>query len=126
MRLKKASSLAFLLLFWVLAALVVAIADQRIQPLSPLAAAAIKIAAIVAAGFGYARFCPLRAASHALFVGASWVLLDIVAEMLMTARSGHGWFELIGSPSTPILRTLVLLTWISAAGLFARRQATTR
>ncbi len=126
MRLPKASAVAFILLFWVIAALIVAVADQRIQPLSPLAAAAIKIFAIVAAGFGYVRLSPMRSASHALFVGASWVLLDIAAEMLMTARAGHGWFELLGSPSTPILRTLVLLTWISAAGLFARRQVATR
>jgi hypothetical protein len=62
---------------------------------------------------------------RALIAGAMWLLLDIVAEAAVAAHLGRGWFELIGSPAVPLLRTWLLVTWIAAPALFARQASAT-
>jgi hypothetical protein len=117
-----ARSVALMLLFWILAALFVVVLPHLFGLASPFATATLKVMAIVLAGCGYMK-ADRGAASidRALIAGAMWLLLDIVVEAGVAARLGRGWFELIGSPAVPLLRTWLLVTWIAAPALFARQ-----
>ena len=100
-----------ILLFWTIAALLV-IGVDRIP---------LKLAAIVICAFAYMKlFGRTATLDHALFVGMAWLLLDIVAEMSATHTFGSGWFRLTGSPTTPMLRSVMFFGWIAAPALFAR------
>jgi hypothetical protein len=104
------TSLLLVFLFWLAAALLVA-----------MAGAFVKIAAIVAVAFAYTRLCARCAGMpYALGVGIAWLVLTIAAELLMTAHLGRGWFGLLGSPERPLLRNIDLFVWIFAPALFAR------
>jgi hypothetical protein len=95
-------------LAWVLAAVVVAMV--------PFAAA--KAAVIVAAAFAYmTRRATLH---HALAVGATWLVLAVVVEMAMSAHLHRAWYELLGPPTHPAMRILLLVSWVAAPALFAR------
>ena len=99
---------------WIIAALLVA--------LVPFAAA--KIAIIVAAAFAYMTLGARRATiHHALAVGAAWLVLDIVVELAAAAHLHHAWTALLGSPAHPLVRLLLLITWVAAPALFARESA---
>ena len=102
------------MLFWaVAAALVLAMPIE-----------AVKVVAIVAAAFAYIRFTARNATfEHALLVGAAWVILAIVAEVFEASRSGHGWFDLVGSPAHPAARALLLIAWVGAPALFVRTRS---
>jgi hypothetical protein len=119
-------SVALMLLFWILAALLVVGLPHLFGFTAPFATATVKVLAIVLAGCGYMKVDG-RAASldRALIAGAMWLLLDIVVEAAVAARLGRGWFELIGSPAVPLLRTWLLVTWIAAPALFARQGGAT-
>jgi hypothetical protein len=114
-------SFALVLFFWAVAAVIVALAHRGIQPVSPLLALAVKMVGVLGAGFFYDRAMRGVTIEHALEVGAAWVVLDIAAEMVITANGGHPWFVLLGAPAAPALRTVALMTWIGASTLFARR-----
>ena len=112
---------AMVIVFWAAAALLVAAAHQ-IAP--PAAALALKIAAIVAIGFAYMRLtAPEATLDHALLVGASWLVLGIVAEIIMTTSHPRGWFELLGTPDKPVMRDVLLFAWVAAPAAFARRRS---
>ena len=101
-------------LFWaVAAALVLAVPFE-----------VVKVIAIVAAAFAYIQFTARKATlDHALLVGAAWVVLAIVAEVFEASRSGHGWFDLVGSPAHPASRAMLLIAWVGAPALFVRSRS---
>lgn len=108
-------------LAWLAAALLVAVAHARLDRLSPYGGAAAVIGAILVMAYVYMRLCTRRAdMSHALAVGIAWLALAIAAEVVVTSRLGHGWFALLGSPAHPLLRSVFLFAWVFAPALFAR------
>ena len=113
--------MAKVVLFWAAAALLVIAADRTISPISAGGGAAVKVCAMLAIALAYMRLVePEASLDHALFVGVTWLVLAIVGEIVMTAHSGRGWFELLGSPQSA-LRNVVMLAWVAAPALFARR-----
>jgi hypothetical protein len=121
-----ARSAGLMLLFWILAALLVVGLPHLFSFTSAFATATVKVMAIVLAGCGYMKVDRGAASlDRALIAGAVWLLLDIVTEAGVAARLGRGWFELIGSPAVPLLRTWLLVTWIAAPALFARQGGAT-
>jgi hypothetical protein len=115
-----AKTLALVVLFWCLAAFLV-IAVHRIIPAPAIACAVLQTLAIVAVALVYMKMATREATiDHALFAGTTWLVLSIVAELLIAARIGHGWFEIIGSPASP-LRNVLMFAWILAPALFATK-----
>jgi hypothetical protein len=111
----------FALLFWAAAAGSVIAVHGALDSISVPGSIAVKVGAIVLAGWLYVRLtAPRCTIDHALFVGITWLLLDIGAEIAATQHFGRGWFDLMGTPSKPALRDLLLLTWVIAPALFAR------
>jgi hypothetical protein len=116
-----ATRVALVIVFWSVAALLVAIIHQWIDSTSPVVSVVVKVAAIVAIAAAFSRFAASEGTlNHALFVGTTWVLLDIAAEIFMTVHSGHQWFALIGSPTNGGIRCVLLISWIIAPALFVR------
>jgi len=108
-------------LSWLVAALLVLGADAVVDPRSATAGIIVKIAAILLVSFVHMRTAVREATlDRALIIGASWLAMDIGAELTATRLLGHGWFGLIGPPSVPLLRQLLLIVWILAPALFAR------
>lgn len=114
---------ALVVLFWVIAATPFVALHVRSQSMPPDAAACIKVGAIIVAAFCYTRW-GARACTvdQALLVGITWLLLDIGADLAATRYLGSN-VEFIGDTTTPILRDIVLITWIVAPALFARHPA---
>src|SRR5213596_261218 len=111
-------TLSSVLLFWAVAAALVFWADRALS--SPAGGVTVKTAAIVLVAFAYMRLTAREATlDHALFVGVTWLLLTIAAELLATRHFGRSWFELLGSPNSA-LRNILLFAWIGAPALFAR------
>jgi hypothetical protein len=118
---RKAARAAMVLLFWIAAAMLVLAAHQMLDPISLAAAATVKVVAIVGVALTYIRLTARGATlDHALSVGIAWLLFDIIAEITTASVIGHGWFGLIGSPSRPLLRDLLMITWVAAPAIFAR------
>jgi hypothetical protein len=118
---RKVARGAMVLLFWVAAALLVFAAHQLLDRISSVAAATVKVMAIVGVAFAYMRLTARETTlDHALFVGIAWLLFDIVAELATTSMVGRGWYQLIGSPAKASLRDLLMVTWITAPAIFAR------
>ena len=112
---------ATVVLFWIAAVLLVLAAHQLLDPVSAAAAVTMKVVVIVATAFVYIRVAARTATlGHALFVGIFWLTLGIVVELVTASMSGHGWFEIIGSPAKPLQRDLMLVAWIAAPTIFAR------
>jgi hypothetical protein len=115
---------ALAIVFWGVAAFVVALAHQRLDATSPVASIAVEVSAIVAMAAAYIRIVsPEATLDHALFVGTTWVLFAISAEIIMTASSGRQWFALLGSPAHGGLRCVLLIAWLIAPALFVRQHA---
>ena len=111
---------ALVLVFWSIAALLVAV-THRVLASSPVASVAIEVIAIAAIAGVYVRvITPETTLDHALFAGTTWTLLGIATEIFMTAGSGHQWFALLGSPANGGLRCVLLIAWILAPALFVR------
>lgn len=109
------------LLFWLAAAALVALAHVKIDPLSVSGGAVLTIASILAVAWAYTRLCaPHCTMSNALGIGIVWLMLATLAEMIVTARIGHGWYALLGSPAHPLLRNVFLFVWVFAPACFAR------
>jgi len=118
---RTATRAALVAVFWIVAALLVAIAHQVMHSASPVVAVVIEVLAIVAAAGAYIRItAPESTLDHALFVGTVWVLLGIATEIAMTANSGRQWFALLGSPANGGLRCVLLIAWVIAPALFVR------
>ena len=116
-----ATRIALVAVFWIVAALLVAIAHRKLDPASPVVAVAIEVSAIVIAAGAYIRITASECSlDHALFVGTIWVLLGIATEIAMTANSGRQWFALLGSPANGGLRCVLLIAWVISPALFVR------
>jgi hypothetical protein len=116
MKRDRALKIGMALLSWSIAALIVI----------RISADAEKIGAIVILAFVYMRFITRDVTlDHALMVGVLWLTLDVVAEMATTSYPHHAWFGLMGLPQHAAIRNLLLITWIGAPALFARRTLTT-
>ena len=112
---------AMIVLFWIAAATAITGEHLMLDRITPVGATAAKIATIIVAAYAYIRFTARRCTvDQALFVGIAWVLLDIATEITTTVHTGRGWHELLGSPSTPALRDMLLFSWVIAPAAFAR------
>lgn len=119
----RTTTAGLVILFWTCAAGAVAVAQTRLQPVSPAGGAAATIAAILLAAYCYTRFCArYTGISHALGVGIAWLALGITTELLMAAHLRHEWNAVLGAPDRPLLRNVVFFVWIFAPALFARRE----
>lgn len=107
-------SCAVAVAFWIPAAFAVAVVHLT----------AAKLVIILATAYAYmrigARECTVDAA---LLAGIAWALLGIVAELVISAKASHGWFALLGSPRSAVEQDLLLMAWIAAPALFARRRS---
>ncbi len=121
--LRWAGRAALALFVWIGAAATVASATPAFAQMSPGAVLASKIFAIVVFAYAYMRATPDCTIDHALFVGVSWLVLSIITEVVISARSGHQWFALLGSPQHPFARDILLFIWVAAPALFARRRS---
>ena len=111
------------LALWIATASVVAAAHLQLDARWPRAGALATSAAILVASWSYQRFRRHhRGFHHALGVGIAWLVLAIVTELVVTARLGHGWYALLGSPAHPLLRNVNLFLWIFAPSFFAHRE----
>jgi hypothetical protein len=108
---------------WMAAAALVLAANTWVEPRSATVDGAVKVAALVLAGFGYMRVMRESTLQHALLVGSAWLSLAVVVEVFEASAKGRGWFDLIGSPSHPVIRTVLLIAWVGAPALFVRREA---
>ena len=106
------------MLFWAVAAALVVFVDRVFS--TPAAGVTFKTSAIVLVAFAYMRLtAPEVTLDHALFVGVTWLLLSIVAELLVTRYFRRSWFVLVGSPDSA-LRNILMFAWIGAPAIFAR------
>ena len=102
------------ILFWLPAAIIVG-ATHFI---------AVKVIVIVAIAYTYMRWTRRDATVEAALVtGIAWALLSIAAEVVVSSWSRGGWYQLLGSPRGLVWRDVLLLAWIGAPALFARRRA---
>ena len=108
---------------WMAAAALVLAANTWVEPRSATVDGAVKVAALVLAGFGYMRVMRESTLQHALLVGSTWLSLAVVVEVFEASTKGRGWFDLIGSPAHPLIRTVLLIAWVGAPALFVRREA---
>ena len=119
-----ATTATLVVLFWAVAALLVASVHRTIDPISPGGNAMAKIGILILIAFAYIKLTAREATiDHALFVGLVWVVLTIAAEMTITTITGRGWFLLLGSPSNSALRYLMLFAWVSAPALFTHARS---
>jgi uncharacterized membrane protein len=110
-------------MFWAAAAVLVVLTHRQLERMSPAVHGLAIVALIVLAAFGYMRVGGGREATvhQALGVGITWLTLCIVLEIVVTAKNGHPWFSVLGSPDHPVLRTAALFAWVFSPALFARR-----
>ena len=117
-----AKTAALVVLFWTIAAFFVVALHRMLGATSPAACVTAQTAAIVLTAFAYMKLATREATiDHALFVGATWLVLAILTELVLTTHGGRGWFEIIGSPASA-LRNVLMFAWIFAPALFATRQ----
>jgi hypothetical protein len=106
---------------WAVAALLVVVCHRTLGSVSIAASVTLKAIAILASGFVYMRLLARDATvEHALLVGATWLLLDIGAEIAIASTFGTHWYLLLGSPAYPIFRDVLLVSWVAAPAVFAR------
>ncbi|HKS24776.1 MAG TPA: hypothetical protein VJZ76_18415 [Thermoanaerobaculia bacterium] len=110
-------------LFWAIAAALLLAANYGIEPRSPSLDGVVKVGVLVLVGFGYMRIMRESTLDHALLVGSAWLALAVVVEVFEASTTGRGWFDLIGSPSHPVIRTVMLIAWVGAPALFARSRS---
>jgi hypothetical protein len=119
---RRASCAALATICWIAAALLVAIAHSQLSS-SPVASVVVEVIGIVVMAAAYMRIAaPEATLDHALFVGTTWVVLAIAAEMIMTAESGRQWFALLGTPANGGLRCVLLIAWLIAPAVFVRNE----
>lgn len=110
---------ALVVLFWLASAVLVIAAHMELR--STAACATVTVAVLLLAAYGYTRVVAQQSGvTHGMAVGIAWLVFSILAEIALTARVGHGWFYLLGSPEQPLLRNIDLFVWIFAPALFAR------
>ena|ERR1041385_1225931 len=99
----------FVLLFWLIAAVLVVVTPS-------LALQSIEIVAVAFAYMTCAK-CDLH---NALGAGVAWLVLGIVAELIAAAVTGHNRFALLGSPQHVGLHYALLFLWVAAPAFFVR------
>ncbi len=119
---KLATRAALALVIWAIASALVIMAHRTFDPMSAPAAAVAKMMVILVAGFAYARLAGDCTIDHALLVGVAWLMLSIGVEVAIATSAHQGWFDLIGAPSKPYARDILLFTWVVAPALCARRR----
>ena len=98
-----------------------AIVQQRVDAISPVASVIVKVAAILAMAAAFIRLAASETTlDQALLAGTTWVLLCIATEITVTTISGRSWFALLGSPSNGGIRCVLLIAWILAPAVFIR------
>jgi len=112
-----------IVVFWAITAALVLAANYWLEPRSPVVDAVVKVAVLLLAGFGYMRVMRERTLDHALLVGSAWLALAVAVEVFEASTTGRGWFDLIGSPAHPLIRTILLIAWVGAPALFARSES---
>ncbi|HEV2722795.1 MAG TPA: hypothetical protein VG323_22410 [Thermoanaerobaculia bacterium] len=110
----------FVVFFWAVAAALVLAANAWIEPVSPGLDGFVKICVLLVVAFAYMRAMRAATLEHALLVGAAWLVLAVVVEVVEASRIGHGWFDLVGTPAHPVIRAILLIAWVGAPALFVR------
>ncbi len=111
------------LIFWAIAAAAVAAVHRNLETRSPAFCVAVSAGAIVAIAFLYVPLIAREATlDQTLVVGITWALLAIVAELVEGSTSLPGAYPLFGSPAHDNYRNLLVIAWIIAPALFARRR----
>ena len=120
--LRYATAVMLIVACWSIAAVSVFALHQTFSRTSAAGCLVAKAAVILMAALTYMRLAS-RAATveHALFVGIGWTVLSILAEFLLVTRVRPVSYPLLGGDDT--FRSVLILTWIGAPLLFARRQA---
>lgn len=109
--------------FWALAAVLLLASHHWLEPISPALDGVAKVGVLCAAGFAYMRAMRGATLEHALLVGATWVILAVIIEVVRASAVGHGWHELIGAPEHPVIRAALLIAWVGAPALFVRTRS---
>jgi hypothetical protein len=108
---------------WVVAAGLVLAANYWIEPVSPALDGIVKVAALVVVGFGYMRIMRQSTLEHALLVGSMWLVMAVLVEVVEASTRGRGWFDLIGNPAHPVIRTILLIAWVAAPAIFVKSES---
>jgi hypothetical protein len=108
---------------WAVAAGLVLAANFWLEPISPALDGIVKIGVLIVVGFGYMRRMHESTLEHAVLVGSAWLALAVIVEVFEAATTGHGWFNLLGSPAHPVIRTVLLIAWVAAPALFVRTRS---
>lgn len=109
--------------FWAVAAVAVAGTHRFLEARSPASCLAVSVLLIVSIAFAYMRVAARGATmDQALFVGVAWAFLAVIAESVdVTHSTPH--YPLLGSPAHEAFRDLMVIAWIAAPALFARRRS---
>jgi hypothetical protein len=122
LRANATTTAALSLISWVAAALLVAFIHNAAEPVSPAACAILKAIAVIGVAFVLMRLTRDElTVDGALFIGMLWAAMAMVTEVVVSAQGGRSWYALLGSPDRKVLRDVLLLAWIGAPALFARR-----
>lgn len=105
---------------WIVAAALVLASNYWLEPVSPPLDGIVKVAVLLIVGFGYMRIMHETTLEHALLVGSAWLALAVIVEVVEASTTGRGWFDLLGSPAHPVIRTVLLIAWVAAPTLFVR------
>ena len=108
---------------WVVAAGLVLAANVWLEPISPALDGVVKVGVLIGVGFAYMRIMRASTLEHALLVGSAWLTLAVIVEVFEAATTGRGWFDLLGSPAHPVIRTVLLIAWVIAPAVFVRTRS---
>jgi hypothetical protein len=116
-----ATRIAFMAICWAIAAIVVMTVQEHFGTVSAAVCVGLKSAVIIFAAMVYMKLVePHASLDHAILVGMIWLVLAMFFEIGEASRLGRGWYELLGPPSQPVPRDIVLFVWLAAPALFAR------
>lgn len=108
---------------WALAAGAVALLHRSLEARFPGSCVAVSVTVIVMMAFAYMRVAARDATiDQALLIGIAWGLLTIVAEIVDVTKFSPT-YPLLGSPAHEAFRDVMLIAWIGAPALFARRRS---
>lgn len=123
LRYRATTTVAGSFLFWVLTAGAVATAHRYLEARFPGSCLVLSIMAIVLMAFAYMRLVARDATlDQALVIGIGWGVLAILAEVI-DITSFTPTYPLLGSPAHEAFRDLMVIAWIGAPALFARRRS---
>jgi len=82
----------------------------------------VRVVAILASGALLGKLSERLDTRAALSVGVAWAALAIGTEIVLTAQSISGWYELLGNPvsSSDWMRGTTVIAWLLAPGMAAR------